>query len=95
LFAEWRWKREHYTAQLAKRIFAPFHFFFAPLHPSPNLFPDMTALQSILAKYRATSQSEREKGTYFEELIRTYFRYVRLFADSAKENGFNTKRPNS
>jgi hypothetical protein len=55
----------------------------------------MTALQSILAKYRATSQSEREKGTYFEELIRTYFRYVRLFADSAKENGFNTKRPNS
>lgn len=31
----------------------------------------MTPLQSILAAYRATSQTEREKGTYFEELIRT------------------------
>ncbi len=57
----------------------------------------MTALQTILAKYRETSQSEREKGTYFEELIRTYFRYeasyadlyskVWLFADWAKEIG--------
>ena len=35
----------------------------------------MSPLQSILATYRATSQSEREKGGYFEELIRTYFRY--------------------
>ena len=61
----------------------------------------MTALQSILAKYRATSQSEREKGTYFEELIRTYFRFeasfadlysdVWLFADWAKEHGFSAK----
>ena len=52
-------------------------------------------LQKILAKYRATSQTEREKGTYFEELIRTYFRFeasyaalysdVWLFADWAKE----------
>ncbi|MFO1440747.1 MAG: type ISP restriction/modification enzyme [Verrucomicrobiaceae bacterium] len=56
-----------------------------------------TPLQSILAKYRATSQTEREKGSYFEELIRTYFRYeasyadlysdVWLFADWAKEIG--------
>ncbi|MEI6165188.1 MAG: type ISP restriction/modification enzyme [Planctomycetota bacterium] len=54
-------------------------------------------LQTILAKYRATSQSEREKGTYFEELIRTYFRFeasyadlysdVWLFADWAKQIG--------
>ena len=54
-------------------------------------------LQQILAKYRATSQTEREKGSYFEELIRTYFRYeasyadlysdVWLFADWAKEIG--------
>ncbi|MBB5034073.1 DEAD/DEAH box helicase [Prosthecobacter vanneervenii] len=54
-------------------------------------------LQKILAKYRATSQTEREKGTYFEELIRTYFRFeasyadlysdVWLFADWAKEIG--------
>ena len=61
----------------------------------------MTALQSILADYRATSQSEREKGTYFEELIRTYFRYeasfadlysdVWLFPDWAKEHGFSAK----
>ncbi len=52
-------------------------------------------LAGILAKYRATSQTEREKGTYFEELIRTYFRYeassadlysdVWLFADWARE----------
>ncbi len=26
----------------------------------------MTPLQSLLAHYRATSQTEREKGTYFE-----------------------------
>jgi predicted helicase len=57
----------------------------------------MSPLQSILATYRATSQSEREKGSYFEELIRTYFRYeatyadlysdVWLYADWAKEIG--------
>jgi predicted helicase len=41
----------------------------------------MTPLQSILAAYRATSQSEREKGTYFEELIRTYLRHEPRFAD--------------
>ncbi len=56
-----------------------------------------TPLQSILVQYRATSQTEREKGTYFEELIRTYFRYeasyadlysdVWLYADWAKEIG--------
>jgi len=41
----------------------------------------MSPLQSILTKYRATSQSEREKGSYFEELIRTYFRNEPRFAD--------------
>ena len=41
----------------------------------------MTALQSILAAYRATSQTEREKGTYFEELIRTFFRFEASYAD--------------
>ena len=56
-----------------------------------------SALQKILAKYRATSQTEREKGSYFEELIRTYFRFeasyadlysdVWLFGDWAKEIG--------
>ena len=57
----------------------------------------MSALQEILGQYRATSQTEREKGTYFEELVRTYFRFeasyadlyseVWLFADWAKEVG--------
>ena len=32
----------------------------------------MTALLSILDRYRTTSQTEREKGSYFEELIRSY-----------------------
>jgi predicted helicase len=61
----------------------------------------MTPLQKILAAYRATSQTERKKGTYFEELIRTYFRFepsyadlysdVWLFADWAKAHGFSAK----
>lgn len=34
----------------------------------------MTPLETILAKYRSSSMTEREKGTYFEEFIRTYFR---------------------
>ncbi len=38
-------------------------------------------LQKILAKYRASSQTEREKGSYFEELIHTYFRYEASYAD--------------
>ncbi|OYV06718.1 MAG: hypothetical protein CFE26_04745, partial [Verrucomicrobiales bacterium VVV1] len=61
----------------------------------------MTPLQSLLAHSRATSQTEREKGTYFEELIRTYFRNepkyadlyanVWLFADWAKLQGVSAK----
>ncbi len=57
----------------------------------------MTPLETILAKYRSTSMTEREKGTYFEELIRTYFRFeasyadlysdIWLFGDWAKEIG--------
>lgn len=57
----------------------------------------MTPLQKILTAYRSASQTEREKGTYFEELIRTYFRNepkyanlysdVRLFSDWAKDHG--------
>lgn len=41
----------------------------------------MTHLQSILSAYRATSQTEREKGSYFEELIRTYFRFEASYGD--------------
>jgi predicted helicase len=59
--------------------------------------PPESPLRGILSAYRATSQTEREKGTYFEELIRTYFRNepkyadlysdVWLFSDWAKEHG--------
>ncbi len=59
----------------------------------------MSALQSILSKYRSESASEREKGTYFEELILTYFRYeatyrdlysdVWLYSDWAKAQGLD------
>ena len=38
-------------------------------------------IPDILEKYRAASQTEREKGTYVEELIRTYFRYEASYAD--------------
>lgn len=38
-------------------------------------------LQSILQEYRTASVTEREKGTYFEELIITYLRYEAAYAD--------------
>ena len=41
----------------------------------------VSALQKLLAHYRTESRTEREKGTYFEELIRTYFRHEPRFAD--------------
>ena len=41
----------------------------------------MSPLQQILKSYRSTSKTEREKGSYFEELIRTYFRNEPRFAD--------------
>ncbi|MFT5837505.1 MAG: putative helicase, partial [Candidatus Azotimanducaceae bacterium] len=59
----------------------------------------MSDLQNLLQKYRNASVTEREKGSYFEELIRTYFRYeatyadlysdVWLYADWAKEQGLD------
>ena len=59
----------------------------------------MSALEALLDRYRATSVTEREKGTYFEELIRTYLRYeatyrdlyeqVWTYADWAKEQGLD------
>lgn len=59
----------------------------------------MSALQDILTQYRQNSQTEREKGNYFEELILTYFRYeatyrdlysdVWLYSDWAKEQGLD------
>lgn len=59
----------------------------------------MSALEALLDRYRATSVTEREKGTYFEELIRTYLRYeatyqdlyeqIWTYTDWAKEQGLD------
>ena len=58
-----------------------------------------TPLQNILAEYRNSSMTEREKGTYFEELIITYLKNeatykdlyskVWTFKDWAKEQGID------
>lgn len=57
----------------------------------------MSALASLLDSYRNASVTEREKGTYFEELICTYLRneakyrdlyeQIWTFSDWAKEHG--------
>lgn len=59
----------------------------------------MTALQKLFKAYRDAAVSEREKGTYFEELIITYLRHeatykdlysqVWTFTDWAKEQGLD------
>lgn len=41
----------------------------------------MTALSSLLDHYRQSSQSEREKGTYFEELMLCYLRNEATYCD--------------
>ncbi len=41
----------------------------------------MDALKSILNSYRQNSRSEREKGTYFEELVRSYLTNEPIYAD--------------
>lgn len=58
-------------------------------------------LSTLLAKYRKSAVTEREKGTYFEELIMTYLRHeatykdlysqVWHYADWAKEQGRDGK----
>lgn len=42
-------------------------------------------LASLLSHFRQSAQSEREKGTYFEELIRAYFRHEPVYADLYRE----------
>lgn len=59
----------------------------------------MSALSALLNTYRAAAITEREKGTYFEELICTYLRneatyrdlyeLVWTYADWAKEQGLD------
>ena len=41
----------------------------------------MTALNSLLNTYRTAAQSEREKGTYFEELMLRYFAFEPQYRD--------------
>ena len=41
----------------------------------------MSALRELLASYREASITEREKGTYFEELILTYLRNEATYHD--------------
>ncbi len=59
------------------------------------------ALSSIFSQFRTSAKTEREKGTYFEELILTYLRYeatykdlyshIWSYADWTKEQGLNGK----
>ena len=61
----------------------------------------MTALPQLLATFRAAAVTEREKGTYFEELILAYLRHeatyrdlyrqVWTWAEWAPANGFTAK----
>jgi len=41
----------------------------------------MSALQNLLATFRKNAKTEREKGTYFEELIVTYFKNEASYRD--------------
>jgi predicted helicase len=41
----------------------------------------MSALQDLLDTYRKIAQTEREKGTYFEDLIRVYLRHEPTYRD--------------
>lgn len=45
----------------------------------------MSPLQDVLASYRHAAASEREKGTYFEDLIRTYLRNEASYRDLYSE----------
>lgn len=45
----------------------------------------MTFLQTLFATYRNTSQTEREKGTYFEELMIQYLKYEASYKELYSE----------
>ena len=61
----------------------------------------MTHLRQILQKYRANAASEREKGTYFEQLTKVWlenaptqreqFARVLTYAEWARENRFDQR----
>lgn len=54
-----------------------------------------TPLQEILSTYRSVSKTEREKGTYFEELIRTYLRHEPIYADLYSDVWLLSEAPDS
>src|ERR1700692_2833075 len=41
----------------------------------------MTALTTLLNKFRSTARTEREKGTYFERLVKIYLRNEPKYRD--------------
>jgi len=47
--------------------------------------PDMSALTQVLNHFRHISETEREKGTYFEELTRLFLSYEPAYADLYEE----------
>ena len=61
----------------------------------------MTLLQTLLNTYRQASHTEREKGTYFEEVMCTYLRneasykdlysHVWTYANWAREQGTDAR----
>lgn len=61
----------------------------------------MTALQTLLNTYREASQTEREKGTYFEDIMCTYLRneasyrdlysQIWTYAEWAREQGLDAR----
>ena len=61
----------------------------------------MSSIDQLLEKYRSSSKSEREKGTYFERLAKAFlrsdpvqseeFEQIWTWQDWAPENGFNAK----
>ena len=49
----------------------------------------MSALANILEKFRTAAVTEREKGTYFEKLVKVYLRQEPFYADLyAERSGF-------
>lgn len=48
----------------------------------------MTALQKLLSTYRDAAKSEREKGTYFEELTIAYLRNEATYKDPVQGKEF-------
>lgn len=41
----------------------------------------MTTLDSLLQSFRNTAKSEREKGNYFEKLVKVYLKHEPYYAD--------------